>query len=297
MKPSLKLLSLVILVILPLLFSQCRNNSLRGKTTDSVLVDQSPDTLNKAIAIFYKMLLPGEMSQLFEKAGAVYNSGILNPVERIPLYTTSAKASLNMGVYGVDLGYAKMFNQTQVSMKYFNAIHDLSKQIGIPEEYFSEGISYFQNKIVNRDTITDIANNIFSSAQEYLEKNDREEVTALIILGGWVEALYVSSTILRENKQNKAIIDRIAGQKYSLNSLINYLGNYSKDMTVAKYLLMLKALKKPYEDVSIMFDEKSTQMDTIKKTIHSDSYKVEVAPETLDAITSLIKDIRMEIVN
>ena len=297
MKKSPKIIAISLVIVIPLFVIQCKGTKTNETAVDSTLVDQSPDTSNKAIAIFYQMLLPSEMSQIFEKAGAVYSPHILNSLEKIPQYTSSSKAALNLGIYGVDFGYAKMFNQTQMSMKYFSGIHDLSKQLGIPDDYFVNGISYFQKKITNRDTITAIANKIYDSTHEYLKKNDRGESACLIILGGWVEALYISSLILQDDKSNREIITRIAGQKYSLNSLINFLNNYNKDISVSKYLLMLKVLKKPYDKVNIMFDHNSMEMDTVKKMIHSDTYKVDVSQETLDEITKVINSIRSEIIN
>ena len=297
MKKSLKALAIVLFVAIPLFTIQCKSHKDKEVKADSTMVDQSPDTSNKAIAIFYQMLLPSEMSQLFEKAGAIYSPTILNSLEKMPQYTTNAKAALNLGIYGVDLGYVEMFNQAQMSVKYFTAIHDLATKIGIPDEYFADGISYFQRKMTNRDTISSIANRIYDSTHEYLKKNERPESASLIILGGWVEALYISSMILQEDKNNKEIITRIAGQKYSLNSMINFLSNYSKDATVSKYMMQLRILKKAYDKVNIMFDHNSMAMDTVKKMIHSDTYKVDVTNDSLDEITKLIKSIRTEMVN
>ena len=277
--------------------TNCTSSKPKDSTSDSILTDTKADTSVKTIAIFYQMMLPSEISTIFEKTGAVYNPQILNPIENLNNYTANSKAALNLGVYGVDLGYIKIFNQAQKSINYFTAIHDLSKQLGIPEENFVDGISYFQRKITNRDTVSIIASKVYNSAHVYLQKNQRAESAALIVLGGWVEALYISSLILKEDKSNAEIAKRIAGQKYSLNSLTSYLNNYRSDITVSKYLLMLKVLKKSYDPVSIMFDRKTMEKDTINKIIHSDNYKVEISPETLTEICKIIGGIRAEMVN
>lgn len=277
--------------------TNCNSSKSRNTSADSLLVDEKPDTSNKTIAIFYQMMLPSEISTIFEKTGAVYNPQILNPLENKSRYTTNSKAALNLGIYGVDLGYVKIFSQAQKSIMYFSEIHEISKQIGIPEDYFVEGIGYFQKKITNRDTITTLANKVYTSTNIYLQKNERPETAALIVLGGWVEALYISSMILQDDKANAEITKRIAGQKYSLNSLTSYLNNYRNDISVSKYLLMLKVLKKQYDNVNIMFDQSSMQMDTINKIIHSDSYKVEISQQTLSDICKVISGIRAEIIN
>jgi hypothetical protein len=298
MKNTWKPIAYAFLIIaLPFLLIQCKNNKPKETGADTTLTDEKPDTSNKAIAIFYEMMLPSEISLMFEKTGAIYNPQILNPLENMSNYSTNPKAALNLGVYGVDLGYVKIFNQAQKSIKYFAEIHELSKQIGIPEDYFIDGISYFQKKMNNRDSISFIANRVYNSTHEYLQKNDRPESAALIILGGWVEAMYISAMILKDDKTNKEIVKRIAGQKYSLNTLISYLNNYRSDITVSKYLLMLKVLKKSYEKVDISFDKGTMEKDTVRKMIHSESYKVEVTPQALDEITKIISGIRAEIIS
>jgi hypothetical protein len=298
MKESLRNSFYIVLIVLSsTCITNCANNKSRDTSSDSVLTDEKADTSIKTIAIFYQMLLPSEISTIFEKTGAVYNPQILNLLENRAKYTTSSKAALNLGIYGVDLGYVKIFNQAQKSIKYFSEIHDLSKQLGIPEDYFVEGIGYFQKKITNRDTITAVANKIFTSTNTYLQKNSRPETAALIVLGGWVEALYISTMILQDDKANAEITKRIAGQKYSLNSLNSYLNNYRSDIAVSKYLLMLKVLKKSYENVTIKFNQSSMQMDTINKIIHSDNYKVEISQQNLSDICKIIGGIRAEIIN
>jgi hypothetical protein len=278
-------------------FTSCHSNKSVESSSDSTLIDAKADTSIKTIAIFYQMMLPSEISTIFEKTGAIYNPQILNPLENKSDYSTNSKAALNIGIYGVDLGYVKIFNQTQKSIKYFSEIHDLAMQLGIPEDYFVEGIGYFEKKISNRDTITFIASKVYNSTHLYLQKNNRPETSSLIILGGWVEALYISSMILQEDKSNAEISKRIAGQKYSLNSLTSYLNNYRNDITVSKYLLMLKVLKKSYDQVNIMFDQKTMEMDTINKIIHSDNYKVDISQQTLIDICKIIGGIRAEIIN
>jgi len=298
MKAAFKLtIYFTFIFIISISIINCHNSNSRENSSDSILTDEKTDTSSKTIAIFYQMMLPSEISTIFEKTGAVYNPEVLNPLENRANYTTNAKAALNLGIYGVDLGYIKIFNQSQKSIKYFSQIHALSQQLGIPEDYFVEGIGYFQKKITNRDSITAIANHIFNSTHVYLQKNARPETAALIVLGGWVEGLYISSMILKDDKSNVEITKRIAGQKYSLNSLNSYLNNYRSDISVSKYLLMLKVLKKSYENVNIMFDQNSMEMDTINKIIHSNNYKVAISQQTLSDICKVIGGIRAEIIN
>jgi hypothetical protein len=297
MKKNLAKQCYLAVVFLLMLFyiTCCKSGKDTGEQPMEAGLDATVDSAIRSIAISYQMLLPGEMSTIFEKAGAVYNEDILNELGKSEKYNTSIKAALNLGVYGVDLGYARMFNQQQVAIKYFNTIHNLAKQLGIPEEYFTHASKYFERKINDRDSLESISNEMYSFIHEFLKKNDRPETASLIILGGWIEALHICSGISAENNNNQAIIERIASQKYSLNTMISMMSNYRNDPEVATYIIKLKALKKTFDKADIMFDAGTMEMDTIKKIIQSDKYKVEVSADVLKEITDLIESFRNDI--
>jgi hypothetical protein len=285
------------LMLLACILSCCkgtRNGSDQQADQD---IEATVDSTIRSIAISYQMLLPGEMSSIFEKAGATYNPDILNDISHAEKYNTSSKAALNLGIYGVDLGYTRMFNQHQVAIKYFNTIHNLAGQLGIPEEYFVHAARYFERKISDQDSLEYISNEIYSLTHEFLKKNDRPETASLIILGGWIEALHICSEISKDNNNNQAIIERIASQKYSLNTMISMMSNYRNDPEVASYIMKLKSLKKSFDKVSIMFEAGNMEMDTIRKIIQSEKYKVEVSPDVLKEITDLIENFRNEIIS
>ena len=253
-------------------------------------------TKNETKAIFYNMYPPVEMSRLFEKVGAIYDPSILNPISNEEGYISSSEKALNLGIYGVDLSYARNFEEFQAALEYLNAIHKLSTDLGIPEEYFTAAADYIDEGNNNKDTLNNIASIIYYNTDDYLKKNSQESSAALIMLGGWVEALYIASNIARQDVENTEISERIAVQKYSLNSLISLLSNNRDDITVAKYLLMLKMLKKSFDKIEVKFGE-GASIDTVNKVISANHINVEMNPEVLDEIKEIIGSIRTDIIN
>jgi hypothetical protein len=75
------------------------------------------------------MTLPVEMAGLFDHVGADFYPEFLNPPDQFGKYTKPVKIALNLGVYGVDLSYVKMFGQHQRSVACLNAIHRLAGDI------------------------------------------------------------------------------------------------------------------------------------------------------------------------
>ena len=91
---SVKEFLLIGIVAILLIATSCHNESSDNKAIyDTDSTKTTVESVRKAKSIFYQMYLPSEMYKIFEKAGAVYNPDILNPVENVNLYETSAKAA------------------------------------------------------------------------------------------------------------------------------------------------------------------------------------------------------------
>ncbi len=267
------------------------------KTTfEADTVKTEIEMVKKAINIFYHMYLPSEMYKVFEKAGAVYTPDMLNPVENVNLYEVSSKAALNLGIYGVDLSYNKMFGQNQKTLLYFTVIHKLSQQLGIPDNHFTLALKKMEKNLYNRDSLAKYATNIYITTNHYLNENDRQAIAALIITGGWIEALYITARISDENPLNKEIIERIAFQKYSLHTLISFLNNFQDDNNVAKYLLMLKTLQRSFNKLEILYEPGDLEIDTINKMISTNKAEFTLQDKDIKEIKKLVVEIRNDIV-
>ena len=66
------------------------------------------------------------MATILRETVGDYNIDVLNPYDAYSKYTTNKKTALNIGVYGADLSYARMFDQIQPSVNYLSAIKKLS---------------------------------------------------------------------------------------------------------------------------------------------------------------------------
>jgi len=296
MKP-LKYLIVSIICCVLLFNAGCKNVTTEKQSSIEADTSLVPDeTIKKAKSIFYNMYLPSEMYKIFEKAGAIYNPAILNPVENVNLYETSAKAALNLGIYGVDLSYNKMFGQNQKTLLYFTVIHKLSQQLGIPDNQFSTAIRGIEKHIANRDSLTKYATDIYASTNRYLNENERQSTSTLVVAGGWIEALYVASKISDENANNNEIIERIAFQKYSLKTLISLLSNHQDEPIVARYLLMLKALNRSFEKFDIYYEPGDLSIDTINKLINANKIEINLSGKGIKEIKILITQIRNDMV-
>lgn len=251
----------------------------------------------KVSKIFYNVPSPIEMANLIQKSGSEYIEDILNPPENQYKYLTTADAALNLGIYGADLSYTRMFNQIQNSISYLSSIKTLTDELGIPNDKGSVALERLEDNMENRDSILTIITDTYSDADSYLKENDRGSTATLIILGGWIEGLYIATSIA-ENTKNTQIVQRVAEQKYSLDNLIELLKLYEDDSTIKYYMPKILLLKSVFDDIEITYTKGSVTTDKeTKLTIIDNKATVKVELEQISEIHKIISEIRNEMIN
>ena len=283
--------SLIFVVIFSFLVVFACNSSNKNDNTNKVKEKQLLDDVyeedtkdnNKIERIFYNIPSPIEMAHLTQKAGVRYNSSLLNSTNNVGNYSTTINLALNLGVYGADLSYCRLYDQIQQSIDYLSVIRTIIEELKIPQEKASISINKLENNVNNRDTLLQIISDTYGNADLYLKENDRESTAALIVLGGWIEALYISTHMLDENNPNHEIMCRIAEQKYSLNNLMKLLTSLN-DKRIKDFLSVmmpnLKNLDLEFNKIKItrgkceVLTDKKTKKTSINSNMTIDvSYK------------------------
>jgi hypothetical protein len=246
-----------ILFVGTIAFTACKTNSSKQSQTaandslNKTLLEDTTSVIDGAIPIFYNMYLSVEMSSLFKTIGAIYNPKILNSPDHVSNYNISTDKALNLGVYAVDLSYAKYFDQFDPAGKYLNAMHKLSTDLGIPDDKFMLSKKRIENNITNKDSLVRIANELYSVTEQYLRENERESAAAFIVAGGWTEAMYIATNLVTRNEKDIELIERIAEQKQSLENLIVLLKKYEKEIAVKEFLSKLFDLKTTFAKLEV----------------------------------------------
>jgi hypothetical protein len=246
------------------------------------------DTLGAGIPIFYNMYLSVELSSLFETAGTVFTKDILNPTDNISDYMTSYKKAMNLGIYAVDLSYARVFEQYEVAGKYFSAMQTISEQLGIPSNYFESIAQRFEKNLTQKDSLISIANEVYYETEGYLRDNERFATASVIILGGWVEAMHIGTYVAIESR-NVDIIERLVDQKYSLNNLLIMLSEYKSNEVVAEYIKKLEVFRDIFMsiDVDVSNDFDNNAKDS-KEQIDKWLEKIKILQKEISKVRSAI---------
>jgi hypothetical protein len=265
-----------------ILFISCKssnnpNNSDSGSNNDSIAQIDSASIKDGGIQIFYNMYLSVEMNTLFKTIGATFNKSLLNPYEKANEYEISGNKAVNLGVYAVDLSYSKAFDQIDQAGNYLKTMHKLAIELGIPSEKFYLSVKRIEKNVTNKDSLVKIANELYSATESYLKESDRQGAAALIILGGWTEAMYIATNMVSRNNKDLELLERIADQKSSLKNLIDLLSKYKDDKSVKPYLEQLTNLTKPYDAFTV--DNKN--METTYKQLGEVSSAIQVLRKSI----------------
>lgn len=241
---------------------------------------------------------PIQTAFLLKEAGTNYQSSLLNSTDKATGYTTTNQKALNLGIYGADLGYATIYDQSQDAISYMAVSRKISSELGIDGLFNEELIRRFEANIGNQDSLLVLVSDAFKRADRYLKNNEQKNISVLILAGGWIETLHFA-TNLAKSSGSEAIRNRIGEQKITIKNLINLLLPFQDDSPMnAKLINQLNELKDIYSgiDFSYTFNPPTTNAEE-KTTVINSVSKVEMSDQQLADITNKIEEIRNNITN
>ena len=251
------------------------------------------DNINQAKQIFYSMPSPLETAMLVKSAGAQYNEGLLNPTDNAGNYTTNRSMALNLGIYTCDLSFASLYDQTQTSISYMSAAKKMAYGLGILDAISEETLERLEENVNNREMIMDIVSETFMNSSSYLQENDRQALSSIMLVGGWVEGLYLATKLVDEDSfEGNKLVTRIVDQKLSLNIVMKMLEDQKSNPDVAAILTDMNQLKAIFEKISVTTSEISVSKDeetnvTTLKSETKNNFTLELFAELSAKVESL----------
>ncbi len=210
--------------------------------------------------IFNSIPSPQEFTEIVYKTGLEYDGLILNNPDNYKKYSSDDTKALSLGVYGTDLSYTSVFEQTQESMLFLKCVNQACKSLGISGVFDERTFDRIEANKQNKDSLLLIISKSFWNADKFLRENQRSSTSSLMLTGGWIEGLYLAMNAAKTTKDKK-IAHKIADQKHSLKDIINLLEG-TKMHTELSYLLDdLKGLKAVFESAPEFNNPKKEGLD------------------------------------
>ena len=250
--------------------------------------------------IFYSLPSPIELTYLFKKEGINYQADKLHSIAARNNYNVTIKKALNLGVYGADLSYAGLFGNHEDAIEYYTTCQILAEEIGIGQTFQKEFISRIESNADNRDTLLQVISDFFLDNDAYLKDHRQQHISTYILIGGWIEGMYLGTQMEVKESDSKGIRTIIAGQKHSLISLLVLLNNIEDEES-------LNVLRENMEDLAKLFDQINyVKADENKQKVEKKNGKIvlntgesdtKIDDKTFEQIKNLVKEIRTSIIS
>jgi len=301
---NLRFIHLIFLAGLLLMNGACKSGKNRMQKDDglgSFLTEEDIfDDIDKAKKIFYSLPSPLETAMLLKSAGISYNEQLLNDLAGVDKYSTKKSKAMNLGIYTTDLSFASLFDQAQTSLKYMDVTKKLANDMGINDAVDEETMKRLEQNLNNRDIVMDVISETFLNTSSFLKENDQQDVAAMVLVGGWIEGLYLGTQMIgNAGISNNKLVDRIAEQKLSFSIVermlqdnkVNQKGQENVD--IIELINELHRLKMAYDQIEVQTSAvKVDQKDTLSGSVLKSQTKVKVSPEAFKELQAAVESLR-----
>jgi hypothetical protein len=260
-------------------------------TKDNTAVLQD---IKQAEKIFNALPSPLESAMLIKSAGARFEASLLNPVSNVNNYVRNKSMALNLGIYTCDLSFASLYEQTQLIINYMNAAKKMADGLGILKAIEQEQINRLEENINNTEVIMEIVSETFMNSNSYFEDNGQPAIAAMVLVGGWIEGLYISTQLvdMKDFNGNK-LVGRIIDQKLSIEILYNLLNGSKGDPAVDELLLQVAKLRTVFDKIKLITTPIRPEFDkTTNTTVLKSEVKTDMTPETFKELAATVGEIR-----
>jgi len=294
---------LTFLIFFSLLLASCRSGG-KGekKDADSLVVSEADATvyedIKQAEKIFYTLPSPLESAMLIKSAGALFEDGLLNPIENTKNYSTNKSMALNLGIYTCDLSFASLYDQTQLIINYMNAAKKMADGLGILDAISEEDIDKLEANIHNTDVIMDIVSQTYLNSNSYLEENSQPAIAAIVLAGGWLEGLFISTQLVdMKDFDGNRLVGRIIDQKLSVDILIRLLESNTGHPAVDELINEVKRVKVVFDKITLTTTPVRPEYDqTTNVTVLKSEVTSDLSPEVFQELSVLVAEIRSNLI-
>ncbi len=244
---------------------------------------------------------PVEMAALINDVGVPFSKSYLASPDQADDYDTNFKKALGLGILSADLGYLNVYAQTNEIVNYLATIRRISDDLNIGQFFDFQTLKRLASNNENMDSLMFLSVNSFLQMDDHLRKNNRSNLSALVVTGVWIEGLYLITQIVKNGSASKDLKDRIGEQKLIVDKLNSILQVYkAQDKNFERLADDFEQLKTIYEPVTITVEtgEVTTQeIDGVIVVMPLDKSTVNMSDESLNSIITLTESIRNKLIS
>ena len=259
---------------------------------------QAIQDVKQAEKIFQSLPSPLESAMLIKSAGAKFDRKFLNALDNAKNYSTNRSQALNLGIYTCDLSFASLYDQTQLIIDYMNAAKKMADGLGILDAINQSTIDELEENINNTEVIMKIVSETFLNSNSYLADNDQPAIASIVLVGGWMEGLYIATQLVDEKEFNgNKLVGRIIDQKLSIGVLLSLLDSNKENPAVGDLIAQMNKLKIVFDKINITAKPIKTEIDkTTNVTILRSEVTTDMSLATFKDLSNVVAQIRSSFV-
>ncbi len=236
----------------------CKSKKNAGEVVSSgnLPIENKQEIRKQVQEFLYPLPTSMEVVQMLQDIGISYIIGISNPIENVDKYMSSGSKAIALGVYGSDLSYASVYNMQQDVISYLDVIKKLASELYLQDVYNEKIIKRINNNLNNKDSLVNILTNVLFESYNKLNQNGKGDIALMMVTGGWIEALYLTTHVSANSYDNYELVKIIADQKKSLDKLMDVLNERKGDASMDNLINTLQPLKKLYDEAGDSMTEK-----------------------------------------
>lgn len=296
------LLKITSISIILFSFISCEDEKKNTKTPKRVETEVLEETKIEEKAdriknIFYSLPSPLELTILFKKEGVEYHFDKLHTTDDRDRYITTVKKGLNLGVYGADLSYSGLFAKHSNAIKYFSVCQLIAADLGIGQTFQKEFITRLEDNANNKDTLLQVISDFFLENDSYLKDQNQQNISTFILIGGWIEGLYLGTNMVSEKTNATGVQDIIVGQLNSLDNLLILLTDVGKSQEMTNLKTNMELLREYYDEIEVNNINKASSNESDGElVIDNGKGQSQMNDSTFIKIKEIVTEIRTSII-
>jgi hypothetical protein len=262
----------------------CEPKKEENKKPEKVKNEEKKTEFKADFNILNAMPDPIEMVDLIKSVGVEYDNTILNKPENIEKYNSDHKMALNVGIYSVDLGYANLHNKTQDAIRFLDATKKITTNLKVNQYFDFEAIKKVTEESKDLNQLILITGQGLEKMRQGLEDEKRTEAVTLVVVGGWLESIYIASQ-MAEKSDKQPLKEKIADQKTVISELVKMIEpNKTSSKHIEDLYNDLKKIEEAYKNINLEATEGKPN-------------ELKMTKEDFTKLVQAVKDARSKVIN
>ncbi|MBK9416276.1 MAG: hypothetical protein IPO05_06940 [Flavobacteriales bacterium] len=235
---------------------------------------------------------PVQSAYAIRKAGLKYQQNVTAPLDKGETMTSKSSQAMLLGMLGADMAYVTVHKDGQRALATLQAIEKLGGKLELSNAFDRALLERFKSNLSSEDSLLRFSGTAFRAADQYLKDNDRNDVSSLVLIGGWVESLHLTLADPAGFK-DQALMDRVGEQRKAVNDLVELMSAVVTDESAAPVLKGLKELQASFSGITSTYAFEKPVTDVAQRTTFINSKSsVTISADQLADIAAKVSAIR-----